>query len=137
MVARRFRPITLVTVKKVHGALDDKEVPSFQTVMAHVTEVNGAQLQNDLFGKQYTMTWVARVRGNVSAKYVFYPRLGVEDKYVNKRSYLTVILPFFNEVRYFLNHIVGFAINSSAHLNVSISSHAPQLRASIAEPVLI
>ena len=91
MVARRFRPITLVTVKKVHGALDDKEVPSFQTVMAHVTEVNGAQLQNDLFGKQYTMTWIARVRGNVSAKYVFYPRLGVEDKYVNKRSYLTVI----------------------------------------------
>lgn len=91
MVARRFRMITLVTVEKVHGTLDDKEVPSFKTVMAHVTEVNGAQLQNDLFGKQYAMTWVARIRGNVSAKYVFYPRLGVESKYVDKQSYYSVI----------------------------------------------
>ena len=80
MVVRRFRPVTLVTIKKVHGTLDDKEVPSFQTVMAHVTEVNGAQLQNNLFGKQYNMTWVARIRGNVDAKYIFYPRLGVESQ---------------------------------------------------------
>ena len=91
MVVSRFRPVTLVTVKKVHGALDDKEKPSFQTVMAHVTEVNGAQLQNNLFGKQYAMTWVARVRGNVHAKYLFFPRLGVESKYVSERSYLPVI----------------------------------------------
>lgn len=91
MVVRRFRPITLVTIKKVHGTLDDKEIPSFKTVMAHVTEINGAQLQNNLFGKQYNMTWVARIRGNVDAKYIFYPRLGVESKYVNKRNYYSVI----------------------------------------------
>lgn len=91
MVVRRFRPVTLVTIKKVHGTLDDKEVPSFQTVMAHVTEVNGAQLQNNLFGKQYNMTWVARIRGNVDAKYIFCPRLGVESKCVNKHNYHPVI----------------------------------------------
>lgn len=91
MVVRRFRPVILVTVKKVHGTLDDKEVPSFQMVMAHVTEVNGAQLQNNLFGKQYSMTWVARIRGNVDAKYIFYPQLGVESKYVNKCNYHPVV----------------------------------------------
>lgn len=91
MVIRRIRPITLVTVKKVHGTLDDKEVPSFVTVMAHVTEVNGAQLQNNLFGKQYNMTWVARIRGNADAKYVFYPQPEIESKDVDSNSYRPVI----------------------------------------------
>lgn len=87
----RFRPIVLVTVKKVHGLLDDKEERSFTRVMAHVTEVNGSQLQNDLFGKTHDFTWVARVHGNYDAKYVFFAQLGVQDKYVDQSAYHDVI----------------------------------------------
>lgn len=87
----RFRPLVLVSVKKVHGLIDDKEERTFKRVMAHVTEVNGSQLQNDLFGKTHDFTWVARVHGNCDAKYVFFAQLGVEDQYVDPTAYYDVI----------------------------------------------
>ena len=91
MVVKRIRPIVLVTIKKVHGKLDNKETPSFQTVNPHVTEVNGAQLQNNLFGKTYNMTWIARIRGNVEAKYVFFPKGNIANDKVSRKEYLDVI----------------------------------------------
>lgn len=91
MVVKRMRPIVLVTVSKMRGKLDDKEIAAFQTINAHVTEINGAQLQNNLFGKTYNMTWIARVHGNVKAKYVFFPQAGVANDKVNSRDYLDVI----------------------------------------------
>lgn len=91
MVVKRIRPIVLVMVETVHGKLDNKEITSFQTVNAHVTEVNGAQLQNNLFGKTYDMTWIARVRGNVKAKHVFFPKIGIANDKVSRKNYLDVI----------------------------------------------
>ena len=64
----RFIPLVLGHKELVHGTLDDSEKWTYQVVRAHVTEVNGAQLQNNLFGKQYGMSWVARIQGNVNGK---------------------------------------------------------------------
>ncbi|MFR0596617.1 hypothetical protein ACLUWZ_05570 [Limosilactobacillus mucosae] len=73
MVERRQRPIFLINKTLTHGLLDDTEKYSFKMVMAHVTEVNGAELQTNLFGKQYQKTWIARVRGTQRADYVAFP----------------------------------------------------------------
>lgn len=69
----RIRPITLITKQTVHGLVDDSVKRNYKTVMSHLTEVNGAQVQNNLFGKQYDMTWVARIRGNQQANAVAFP----------------------------------------------------------------
>ncbi|MFR0609463.1 hypothetical protein ACLUWI_03265 [Limosilactobacillus mucosae] len=73
MVEHRQRPIFLVTKTLMHGLLDDTEKYSFKMVMAHVTEVNGAELQTNLFGKRYQKTWIARIRGTQKADYVTFP----------------------------------------------------------------
>lgn len=84
----RFRPIILGTNTIVKGTLDDEEVATYQQVMAHVTEVNGAQLQTNLFGKQYASTYVARCRGNLTADFVAFPKSGVSND--NLKRYAAV-----------------------------------------------
>lgn len=66
-MVRRLQKITLNTVAVTHGVLDDKETTTSKQVMAHVTEVNGAQVQNNIFGKEYAHTWVARIHGEHQA----------------------------------------------------------------------
>lgn len=73
MVVSRIRPIVLCKKTLQYGTLDDTETWTEKQVIAHITEVNGAQVQNNLFGKQYAMTWVARVRGNQQADAVKLP----------------------------------------------------------------
>lgn len=80
----RLRPMVLCTKTVIHGTLDDKEVWAYQHVVAHVTEVNGAQVQNNIFGKQFNMTWVARVQGNHQADCVCFPKDGVADDDLKK-----------------------------------------------------
>lgn len=63
----------------IHGTLDDIPTYERERVMAHVTEVNGAQQQNDLFGKAYDMTWVARIRGTITVDGMAFPKKGVAD----------------------------------------------------------
>lgn len=89
-MVRRFRPILLVSEVVEHGLIDDTTQTSYEAVMAHVTEVNGAQRQNDLFGKQYAMTWVARIRGNYKPQYVAFPRAGVPNDQLTKYQVIQV-----------------------------------------------
>lgn len=63
----------------IHGTLDDTHVYTRERITAHVTEVNGAQRQNDLFGKAYNMAWVARIRGAVTVDGIAFPKKGVAD----------------------------------------------------------
>lgn len=79
MVVNRLRPIVIGRKTIVHGTLDDQEVWTYDHVIAHVTEINGAQVQTDLFGQQFSMTWVARVRGNLTVDGVAFPKAGVPD----------------------------------------------------------
>lgn len=86
----RFIPLVIGNKTIVHGTLDDEEKWAYQTIQAHVTEVNGAQVQNDLFGKQYSMTWVARIRGNIDADSVSFMKNGVPDDQLEKLSVIQV-----------------------------------------------
>lgn len=69
----RIRPLILITKETQHGLVDDTVKKSYKRVLSHLTEVNGAQVQTNLFGKQYGMTWVARLRGNQQADAVAFP----------------------------------------------------------------
>lgn len=69
----RIRPLILITKTTTHGLIDDTTTKNYKKVISHLTEVNGAKVQNNLFGKQYDMTWVARVRGNQRADAVAFP----------------------------------------------------------------
>lgn len=73
MVVNRFRPLVLIYRHTEHGMIDDKTTYSYQTVTAHVTEVDGARVQTDLFGKQYNLAWVARIRGNLKPNFIAFP----------------------------------------------------------------
>ncbi|HJF54388.1 MAG TPA: hypothetical protein K8W06_04480 [Limosilactobacillus coleohominis] len=86
----RIRPIVLCTKTVIHGTLDDSEVWTYQHVIAHVTEVNGAQVQNNLFGKQFKMTWVARIQGQYQADSVAFPKKDVADENLNKYKVVQV-----------------------------------------------
>lgn len=76
----RIRPLILITKVTKHGKLDDTVEKSYKKVISHLTEVNGAQIQNNLFGKQYDMTWVARIRGNQVADSVAFPQESVKNE---------------------------------------------------------
>lgn len=89
-MVRRFRPIMVIYETVEHGLIDDTTKISCETVMAHVTEVNGAQRQNDLFGKQYAMTWVARIRGNYKPQYVAFPKKNVPNDRLAKYQVIQV-----------------------------------------------
>lgn len=78
-MVNRLRPMVIGRKTLIHGTLDDTPTYELKRVMAHVTEVNGAQLQNNLFGKAYSMTWVARIRGTLRADIVAFPKTGVTD----------------------------------------------------------
>lgn len=80
----RFIPLVLGHKELVHGTLDDEYQWTYEIVMAHVTEVGGAKVQNDLFGKQFSKAWVARVRGRVSADTVSFMKTGVPDDQLKK-----------------------------------------------------
>lgn len=86
----RFIPLVLGHKELVHGTLDDSEKWTYQVVRAHVTEVNGAQLQNNLFGKQYGMSWVARIQGNVNADSVSFVKNGKSDSELEKMTVIQV-----------------------------------------------
>ncbi|WP_040455647.1 hypothetical protein [Limosilactobacillus coleohominis] len=86
----RIRPIVLCTKTVIHGTLDDSEIWTYQHVIAHVTEVNGAQVQNNLFGKQFNMTWVARVQGNQKANAVAFPEQETSDDDLKKYKIIQV-----------------------------------------------
>lgn len=86
----RIRGLVLFTKQLEHGTLDDTVTWHKQHVIAHVTEVNGAQLQNDLFDKQYSMTWVARVRGNRQADAVAFPINGTNDEQLEKMDVVQI-----------------------------------------------
>lgn len=86
----RFIPLVLGHKKLVHGTLDDEERWTYGIVMAHVTEVNGAKVQNDLFGKRFSKTWVARVRGRVSADSVSFMKTGVPDDQLKKLKVIEI-----------------------------------------------
>lgn len=86
----RFIPLVLGHRELVHGALDDEERWTYETVMAHVTEVGGAKAQNDLFGKQFSKAWVARTRGRVSADSVSFMKNGVPDDQLQKLKVIEV-----------------------------------------------
>ena len=86
----RFIPLVLGHKKLVHGVLDDEEQWTYEIVMAHVTEVNGAKVQNDLFGKQFSKAWVARVRGRVSADSVSFMKTGVPDDNLKKLKVIEI-----------------------------------------------
>lgn len=89
-MVRRFRPLVLIYETVEHGLIDDTTKTSYEPVMAHVTEVNGAQRQNNLFGKQYAMTWVARIRGNYKPQYVAFPRVGASNDQLTKYQVIQV-----------------------------------------------
>lgn len=78
-MVNRFRPMVVGRKTLIQGTLDDTPIYERERVMAHVTEVNGAQRQNDLFGKAYDMTWVARVRGTITVDGMAFPKKGVAD----------------------------------------------------------
>lgn len=86
----RFIPLVIGKKSIKHGTLDDEEVWKYQVVRAHVTEVNGAQLQTNLFGKQYGMTWIARVQGNIKADSVSFMKNGVPDDKLPKLKVIQV-----------------------------------------------
>lgn len=86
----RIREVVLYKKQLQHGTLDDTVTWSNYRVLAHVTEVNGAQVQNDMFGKQYDMTWVARIRGNHFANSIAFPVDGVKDDELDKMNVIQV-----------------------------------------------
>lgn len=86
----RFISLVLGHKELVHGPLDDSEKWTYQIVRAHVTEVNGAQVQNNLFGKQYGMSWIARIQGNVKADSVSFVNNGVPDDSLEKLKVVQV-----------------------------------------------
>lgn len=86
----RLRPIVLCTKTVIKGTLDDNEVWTYQHVIAHVTEVNGAQVQNNLFGKQFNMAWVTRIQGNHQADCVCLPKDGVDNDSLKKYTVIQV-----------------------------------------------
>ena len=86
----RLIPIVIGHKQVIHGTLDDTEKWTYEIVRAHVTEVNGAQVQNNLFGKQYNMTWIARVHGNVKADSVSFLKNGVPDEKLEKKKVIQV-----------------------------------------------
>lgn len=86
----RIRQVVLYKKQTQHGTLDDTVTWSNERVLAHVTEVNGAQVQNDLFGKQYDMTWVARIRGNHFANAIALPIKGTNDDDLDKMDVIQV-----------------------------------------------
>lgn len=90
MVISRYRPLVLCTKQLIHGTLDDDEVWTYQHVIAHITEVNGAQLQTNLFGKRYNLTWVARVQGNYNPDMVAFPIQGTDDENLKKWTVIQV-----------------------------------------------
>lgn len=90
MVISRYRPMVLCMKHVVHGNLDDDETWTYQHVIAHVTEVNGAQLQTNLFGKQYNLTWVARVQGNYKPDAVAFPSQDTSDDDLKKWTVIQV-----------------------------------------------
>lgn len=80
----RFIPLVLGHKELVHGTLDDKEQWTYEIAMAHVTEVDGAKVQNDLFGKQFSKVWVARISGRVSADSVSFVKNDVPEDQLQK-----------------------------------------------------
>lgn len=86
----RLIPIVIGHKQVIQGTLDDTEKWSYEVVRAHVTEVNGAQVQNNLFGKQFSMTWVARVHGNIKADSVSFMKNGVPDSQLEKKKVIQV-----------------------------------------------
>lgn len=86
----RFIPLVLGHKKLVHGPLDDEEQWTYEVVMAHVTEVDGAKVQNDLFGKQFSKAWVARIKGRVSADSVSFMKNSVPDDQLQKLKVIEV-----------------------------------------------
>lgn len=80
----RFIPLVLGHKKLVHGTLDDEEQWTYEVVRAHVTEVDGAKVQNDLFGKQFSKAWVARLKGRVSADSVSFVKNDVPEDQLQK-----------------------------------------------------
>lgn len=89
-MVRRLRPLVLIYKTVEHGLIDDTTKTNYEPVMAHVTEVNGAQRQNNLFGKQYAMTWVARIRGNYKPQYVAFPMVGASNDQLTKYQVIQV-----------------------------------------------
>lgn len=86
----RFIPLVIGHKEIVHGTLDDSEKWTYQIVRAHVTEINGAQVQNNLFGKQYGMSWIARIQGKVKADSVSFVKNGVPDDSLEKLKVVQV-----------------------------------------------
>lgn len=86
-MVRRLRPITLNVQQVEHGLLDDKVTYTSQQVMAHITEVNGAEAQTNLFGRQFAYSWVARVRGDQQADTVTLD--GVDCQVIQIRHHAT------------------------------------------------
>lgn len=62
--------LDLVTKQVTHGVLDDAVSYHREPVYCHITEVNGAQLQTNLFGKTYARSWIARIQGDHKANLV-------------------------------------------------------------------
>ncbi|WP_235803021.1 hypothetical protein [Limosilactobacillus frumenti] len=86
----RMIPIVIGHKQVTQGVLDDTETWTYEVVRAHVTEVNGAQVQTNLFGKQFNMTWVARIHGNVKADSVSFMQNGVPDDKLEKMKVIQV-----------------------------------------------
>lgn len=86
----RMIPLVIGHKQVIRGTLDDTEEWSYEIVRAHVTEVNGAQVQTNMFGKQYAMTWVARTHGNVIADSVSFIKNGVPDEQLEKLKVIQV-----------------------------------------------
>lgn len=86
----RMIPLVIGHKQVVQGTLDDTEEWTYEIVRAHVTEVNGAQVQTNLFGKQFNMTWVARIHGNIKADSVSFVKNGVPDDQLEKMKVIQV-----------------------------------------------
>lgn len=86
----RFIPLVLGHKELVHGTLDDKEQWTYEVIRAHVTEVDGAKVQNDLFGKQFSKAWVARLKGRVSADSVSFMKNDVPADQLQKFKVIEV-----------------------------------------------
>ena len=86
----RMIPLVIGHKQVIRGTLDDAEEWSYEIVRAHVTEVNGAQVQNNLFGKQFSMTWIARIHGDIEADSVSFMKNGVPDDQLKKMKVIQV-----------------------------------------------
>lgn len=80
----RFIQLVLGHKELVHGTLDDEEQWTYEVVRAHVTEVDGAKVQQDLFGKQFSKAWVARLKGRVSADSISFMKNDVPEDQLQK-----------------------------------------------------